>query len=167
MVKGIIKCRETSLIQVGFGHYIIEFDIYLVKILLHKLLEIPGCIYLYDDRPIYECTWWFLKYQERNVSTCWEFEVSFAPYMVMTCLRKEIMDRCISLNLMSYLISNFHLQADDISGFHANTHIPIVVGSQRRYEITGDPLYKVKCSVQYKVHTTWCSDWEIGNVLRQ
>lgn len=36
-----------------------------------------------------------------------------------------------------------HLQADDISGFHANTHIPIVIGSQRRYEVTGDPLYKV------------------------
>ncbi|XP_055814842.1 uncharacterized protein LOC129884576 [Solanum dulcamara] len=34
------------------------------------------------------------------------------------------------------------LKADDISGFHANTHIPIVVGSQMRYEITGDPLYK-------------------------
>ncbi|KAL5764948.1 hypothetical protein ACOSQ2_017542 [Xanthoceras sorbifolium] len=34
------------------------------------------------------------------------------------------------------------VQADDLSGFHANTHIPIVIGSQRRYEITGDPLYK-------------------------
>jgi hypothetical protein len=34
------------------------------------------------------------------------------------------------------------LQADDISGFHANTHIPIVVGSQQRYEITGDLLHK-------------------------
>ncbi|KAG5250004.1 Alpha-L-arabinofuranosidase [Salix suchowensis] len=32
--------------------------------------------------------------------------------------------------------------ADDISGFHANTHIPVVVGAQMRYEITGDPLYK-------------------------
>ncbi|KAI3414771.1 uncharacterized protein J3R85_015949 [Psidium guajava] len=34
------------------------------------------------------------------------------------------------------------VQADDIAGFHANTHIPIVVGSQMRYEVTGDPLYK-------------------------
>lgn len=34
------------------------------------------------------------------------------------------------------------LQANDISDFHANTHIPIVVGSQMRYEVTGDPLYK-------------------------
>ncbi|XP_020212913.1 uncharacterized protein LOC109797317 isoform X2 [Cajanus cajan] len=34
------------------------------------------------------------------------------------------------------------VQANDIADFHANTHIPIVVGSQKRYEITGDPLYK-------------------------
>lgn len=46
--------------------------------------------------------------------------------------------------LLFKLISNIHLQADDISGFHSNTHIPIVVGSQRRYEITGEPLYKVR-----------------------
>ncbi|KAG6783407.1 hypothetical protein POTOM_012854 [Populus tomentosa] len=34
------------------------------------------------------------------------------------------------------------VQADDISGFHANKHIPVVIGAQMRYEITGDPLYK-------------------------
>nr|KYP71149.1 hypothetical protein KK1_010393 [Cajanus cajan] len=34
------------------------------------------------------------------------------------------------------------VQANDIADFHANTHIPIVVGSQMRYEITGDPRYK-------------------------
>ncbi|GAY53643.1 hypothetical protein CUMW_150680 [Citrus unshiu] len=34
------------------------------------------------------------------------------------------------------------LQADDISGFHSNTHIPIVIGSQMRYEVTGDQLHK-------------------------
>ncbi|KDP22063.1 hypothetical protein JCGZ_25894 [Jatropha curcas] len=34
------------------------------------------------------------------------------------------------------------VQADDIAGFHANTHIPIVIGSQMRYEVTGDKLYK-------------------------
>ena len=31
--------------------------------------------------------------------------------------------------------------------FHANTHIPIVVGSQRRCEVTSDPLSKVKSEV--------------------
>ncbi|KAL3752112.1 hypothetical protein ACJRO7_012863 [Eucalyptus globulus] len=34
------------------------------------------------------------------------------------------------------------VQADDIAGFHANTHIPVVVGAQMRYEVTGDLLYK-------------------------
>ncbi|KAI3449929.1 hypothetical protein Pfo_006594 [Paulownia fortunei] len=34
------------------------------------------------------------------------------------------------------------VKADDLSEFHANTHIPVVVGSQMRYEVTGDPLYK-------------------------
>ncbi|KAF1897426.1 hypothetical protein Lal_00035131 [Lupinus albus] len=34
------------------------------------------------------------------------------------------------------------VQANDIGNFHANTHIPIVVGAQMRYEVTGDPLYK-------------------------
>ncbi|XP_020682275.1 uncharacterized protein LOC110099462 [Dendrobium catenatum] len=34
------------------------------------------------------------------------------------------------------------LQTDGLSGFHANTHIPIVVGAQKRYEFAGDPLYK-------------------------
>ncbi|GER55078.1 phosphorylase b kinase gamma catalytic chain [Striga asiatica] len=34
------------------------------------------------------------------------------------------------------------MKADDISDFHSNTHIPLVVGSQMRYEVTGDPLYK-------------------------
>ncbi|XP_051118807.1 uncharacterized protein LOC127243017 [Andrographis paniculata] len=34
------------------------------------------------------------------------------------------------------------VKADDIADFHANTHIPVVVGSQMRYEVTGDPLYK-------------------------
>nr|GMD17792.1 uncharacterized protein LOC109235257 isoform X2 [Ipomoea batatas] len=29
-----------------------------------------------------------------------------------------------------------------VKGFHANTHIPVVVGAQMRYEITGDPIYK-------------------------
>lgn len=34
------------------------------------------------------------------------------------------------------------VQADSISGFHSNTHIPVVVGAQMRYEVTGDVLYK-------------------------
>ncbi|KAG9448455.1 hypothetical protein H6P81_008420 [Aristolochia fimbriata] len=33
------------------------------------------------------------------------------------------------------------LKVDSISGFHSNTHIPVVIGAQMRYEVTGDPLY--------------------------
>ncbi|KAK9157752.1 hypothetical protein Scep_004326 [Stephania cephalantha] len=36
----------------------------------------------------------------------------------------------------------YSITDDDLSGFHSNTHIPIVIGSQMRYEVTGDPLYK-------------------------
>ncbi|XVF60825.1 hypothetical protein PTKIN_Ptkin08bG0079200 [Pterospermum kingtungense] len=35
------------------------------------------------------------------------------------------------------------LEEDELSGYHANTHIPIVIGAQVRHEITGDPLYQV------------------------
>jgi hypothetical protein len=34
-------------------------------------------------------------------------------------------------------------QADELSGFHSNTHIPLVVGAQTRYEIVGDSTYGV------------------------
>ncbi|KAJ1264524.1 hypothetical protein BS78_08G007800 [Paspalum vaginatum] len=34
------------------------------------------------------------------------------------------------------------VQADSLSNFHANTHIPVVIGGQMRYEVTDDPLYK-------------------------
>ncbi|KAJ3707913.1 hypothetical protein LUZ61_011618 [Rhynchospora tenuis] len=34
------------------------------------------------------------------------------------------------------------VQADSLSRFHTNTHIPVVIGAQMRYEVTGDPLYK-------------------------
>ncbi|RDX87207.1 hypothetical protein CR513_31357, partial [Mucuna pruriens] len=36
----------------------------------------------------------------------------------------------------------YSITANDIADFHANTHIPVVVGSQMRYEVTGDALYK-------------------------
>ncbi|XP_002968213.2 uncharacterized protein LOC9631388 [Selaginella moellendorffii] len=34
------------------------------------------------------------------------------------------------------------LQQDTLSGFHANTHIPILIGAQKRYELTGDQVSK-------------------------
>lgn len=34
------------------------------------------------------------------------------------------------------------LHKDDISGLHVNTHLPVLVGAQKRYEVVGDRLYK-------------------------
>ncbi|GJM97981.1 hypothetical protein PR202_ga14951 [Eleusine coracana subsp. coracana] len=34
------------------------------------------------------------------------------------------------------------LHGDDISGLHVNTHLPVLIGAQRRYEVVGDNLYK-------------------------
>ncbi|KAL6204090.1 hypothetical protein ACLB2K_021359 [Fragaria x ananassa] len=34
------------------------------------------------------------------------------------------------------------VKADDIAGYHTNTHVPVVIGAQKRYEVTGEPLYK-------------------------
>ncbi|KAJ7519429.1 hypothetical protein O6H91_20G037800 [Diphasiastrum complanatum] len=34
------------------------------------------------------------------------------------------------------------VEADSLSGFHTNTHIPVVVGAQMRYEVIGDEQYK-------------------------
>ncbi|OEL18635.1 hypothetical protein BAE44_0020347 [Dichanthelium oligosanthes] len=46
---------------------------------------------------------------------------------------------CLTDSLVYVYVS---FQADSISGFHSNTHIPVVIGAQMRYEVTGDPLYK-------------------------
>ncbi len=46
------------------------------------------------------------------------------------------------------------MQTDNLSGFHSNTHIPVVVGAQMRYEVTGDELYKVP--IHHNVY--WSSD---------
>ena len=34
------------------------------------------------------------------------------------------------------------MMVNSLSEFHANTHIPVAIGAQMRYEITVDPLYK-------------------------
>ncbi|KAJ8424085.1 hypothetical protein Cgig2_025238 [Carnegiea gigantea] len=44
---------------------------------------------------------------------------------------------------LNIIMSRGYAQADHISDFHVNTHIPVVIGAQMRYEITGDELYKV------------------------
>ncbi|WZZ91442.1 hypothetical protein YC2023_120021 [Brassica napus] len=64
------------------------------------------------------------------------------------------LNKCVNGN-----ITELYLTRQMISGFHSNTHIPIVFGSQLRYEITGDTLHKVlkhnleKCEIYYKKKT--------------
>jgi hypothetical protein len=51
------------------------------------------------------------------------------------------------------LISVF--QKDDISGLHVNTHLPVIIGTQKRYEVVGDHLYKVN----EKLFLLYQHDW--------
>ncbi|KAJ1278362.1 hypothetical protein BS78_04G073600 [Paspalum vaginatum] len=66
-------------------------------------------------------------------------DVLYQLYMITNDLKHltlaHLFDKPCFLGLLA-------LQADSISGFHSNTHIPVVIGAQMRYEVTGDPLYK-------------------------
>lgn len=78
-------------------------------------------------------------YQAMNEETGGMNDVLYKLYSI-TGNRKhfilaQLFDKPCFLGLLA-------VKADDLSGFHANTHIPIVIGSQVRYELTGDPLYK-------------------------
>uniref|UniRef100_A0A0E0LDH5 Alpha-L-arabinofuranosidase B arabinose-binding domain-containing protein n=1 Tax=Oryza punctata TaxID=4537 RepID=A0A0E0LDH5_ORYPU len=47
------------------------------------------------------------------------------------------------------------LHDDDISGLHVNTHVPVIIGAQKRYEVVGDQLYKLtlKLNVAQEIAT--------------
>eukprot|EP00850_Spirogloea_muscicola_P005147 SM000023S07603 [mRNA] locus=s23:424801:429936:+ [translate_table: standard] len=64
------------------------------------------------------------------------------------------------------------LEVDELAGYHSNTHIPIIVGVQLRYELTGDEVYKniaenfmhaVNTSHRYTTGGT--SAWEFWQAL--
>ncbi|VAI44966.1 unnamed protein product [Triticum turgidum subsp. durum] len=67
-------------------------------------------------------------------------DVLYQLYTIMDDLKHltlaHLFDKPCFLGLLA-------VQADSISGFHSNTHIPVVIGAQMRYEVTGDALYKV------------------------
>ncbi len=52
------------------------------------------------------------------------------------------------------------LHHDNLTGLHANTHIPIVIGAARRYELTGERTYRDLCEffwhrvVDYRTYAT-------------
>ncbi|CAJ1933251.1 unnamed protein product [Sphenostylis stenocarpa] len=78
-------------------------------------------------------------YQSLNEETGGMNDVLYRLYSITGdskhLLLAQLFDKPCFLGLLA-------VQANDIAELHANTHIPIVVGAQRRYEITGDPLYK-------------------------
>ncbi|GAQ86714.1 hypothetical protein KFL_003070020 [Klebsormidium nitens] len=73
------------------------------------------------------------------------------------------------------------MEADELSGFHSNTHIPLVVGAQARYELLGDDAYRAMSKTfMDQVHHTHMystggtSGWEfwqdphrLGDTLQQ
>ncbi|XP_051118639.1 uncharacterized protein LOC127242930 [Andrographis paniculata] len=78
-------------------------------------------------------------WQSLNEETGGMNDVLYRLYAItgerMHLLLAHLFDKPCFLGLLA-------MKADDISGFHANTHIPIVIGAQRRYEVTGEPLYR-------------------------
>ncbi|XP_054819763.1 LOW QUALITY PROTEIN: uncharacterized protein LOC129318821 [Prosopis cineraria] len=78
-------------------------------------------------------------YQSLNEETGGMNDVLYKLYSITGDLKHlllaHLFDKPCFLGLLA-------VQADDIANFHANTHIPVVIGSQMRYEVTGDPLYK-------------------------
>ncbi|KAF7824137.1 DUF1680 domain protein [Senna tora] len=78
-------------------------------------------------------------YQSLNEETGGMNDVLYKLYSVTGdprhLLLAHLFDKPCFLGLLA-------VQANDLTDFHANTHIPVVVGSQMRYEVTGDPIYK-------------------------
>lgn len=52
------------------------------------------------------------------------------------------------------------MEHDNLSGLHANTHIPEVIGAARRYELTGDPRFRTiaeyfwRCVTEHRSYAT-------------
>ncbi|KAH7560548.1 hypothetical protein ACOSP7_017256 [Xanthoceras sorbifolium] len=126
---------------------------------IHKIMA--GLLDQYtfaDNAQALKMTTWMAEYfynRVQNVITKYSVERHWYSLNEETGGMNDVLYRLFSITqdpkhlLLAHLFDKpcflglLAVQADDISGFHANTHIPIVIGSQMRYEITGDPLYKV------------------------
>ncbi|GLU19378.1 hypothetical protein SLE2022_356330 [Rubroshorea leprosula] len=125
---------------------------------IHKILA--GLLDQYtlaDNNEALNMTTWMIEYfydRVQNVITKHSLKRHWQSLNVETGGMNDVLYRLFTITgdskhlLLAHLFDKpcflgvLAVQADDISGFHANTHIPIVVGSQMRYEVTGDPLYK-------------------------
>ncbi|KAJ8751188.1 hypothetical protein K2173_016369 [Erythroxylum novogranatense] len=125
---------------------------------IHKILA--GLLDQYtlaDNSQALEMTKWMVDYfygRVQNVIAKQTVEKHFQSLNEETGGMNDVLYRLFTITgdpkhlLLAHLFDKpcflglLAVQADDISGFHANTHIPIVIGSQMRYEVTGDTLYK-------------------------
>ncbi|GKV22231.1 hypothetical protein SLEP1_g32114 [Rubroshorea leprosula] len=125
---------------------------------IHKILA--GLLDQYtfaDNTEALNMTTWMVEYfynRVQNVVTKYSLERHWQSLNEETGGMNDVLYRLFTITgnskhlLLAHLfdkpcfLGELAVQADDISGFHANTHIPIVIGSQMRYEVTGDPLYK-------------------------
>ncbi|GLT62340.1 hypothetical protein SLA2020_349850 [Shorea laevis] len=125
---------------------------------IHKILA--GLLDQYtfsDNTEALNMTTWMVEYfynRVQNVVTKYSLERHWQSLNEETGGMNDVLYRLFTITdnpkhlLLAHLFDKpcflgvLAVQADDISGFHANTHIPIVIGSQMRYEVTGDPLYK-------------------------
>jgi hypothetical protein len=57
-------------------------------------------------------------------------------------------------------------QDDSISGFHSNTRIPVAIGAQMRYKVTGDPLYKQIASFFMDTDAVLSTPTDLINIVR-
>jgi hypothetical protein len=55
---------------------------------------------------------------------------------------------------------------DSISGFHSNTHIPVDIGAQMRYKVTGDSLYKQIVSFFMDTDAVLPTPTDLINIVR-
>ncbi|XVF19237.1 hypothetical protein REPUB_Repub11eG0092700 [Reevesia pubescens] len=125
---------------------------------IHKILA--GLLDQYtfaDNAQALDMTKWMVEYfynRVQNVITKYTVERHWLSLNEETGGVNDVLYRLFTITgdpkhlLLAHLFDKpcflglLAVQADDISGFHANTHIPVVIGSQMRYEVTGDPLYK-------------------------
>ncbi|GLU24147.1 hypothetical protein SLE2022_401040 [Rubroshorea leprosula] len=125
---------------------------------IHKILA--GLLDQYtfaDNTAALNMTTWMVEYfynRVQNVVTKYSLERHWQSLNEETGGMNDVLYRLFTITgnskhlLLAHLFDKpcflgvLAVQADDISGFHAKTHIPPVIGSQMRYEVTGNPLYK-------------------------
>ncbi|KAG5250013.1 Alpha-L-arabinofuranosidase [Salix suchowensis] len=114
---------------------------------IHKILA--GLLDQYtlaDNSQALKMVKWMVDYfynRVRNVITNYSVERHYLSLNEETGGMNDVLYKLFSITAdPKHLVLAHLFDKPCFLGFHANTHIPVVVGAQMRYEITGDPLYK-------------------------